>query len=357
MSHDHSSSSGNDSSSRKRDSGSNNPPFGNGHRRAEGQRGGEPVKSLRERMSQDLQLRGMAQRTQAGYLREVRKLACHFATPPDQLSEQQVADYLLYLINDCEFAPGSLRVAYSGLKFFFTYTEPRDWDVLKKLRIPKQKTLPDVLSIDEVLRLMAAVRQPRNRAYFWTVYTLGLRMTEALSLQTGDIDAERMLVHIHRGKGAKDRFVTLPNSTLHVLRSYWKTHGNPRLLFPQIGRAKNAAATTTRPMDPTTVQGCMKRVVKQLGFTKKVSIHTLRHSVATHLFEAGVSLRWIQKFLGHKNLQTTLIYLHLTDPKEEEGRAVQNDIAEPGTLFDGMFPPPPSGPPSSAEGHSPGRPR
>jgi len=355
MSHGHSSSSGNGSNN-KRDSGST--PFGNGHRRADGQRGREPAKSLRERMSQDLQLRGMAQRTQEGYLREVRKLACHFNTPPDQLSEQQVADYLLYLINDCEFAPGSLRVAYSGLKFFFTYTEPREWQVLKKIRIPKHKTLPDMMSVDEVLRFMAAVRQPRNRAYFWTVYTLGLRMSEALSLQVGDIDAERMLVHIHRGKGAKDRFITLPQSTPHVLRSYWMTHRNPTLLFPQIGRAKNAAPVTTRPMDPTTVQGCMKRVVRQLGFTKKVSIHTLRHSMATHLFEAGVSLRWIQKFLGHKNLQTTLIYLHLTDPKEEQGRAIQNDIAQPGTLFDGMFPPPPpTGPPSSPEGDSPRRPR
>lgn len=307
----------------------------------------ESTKSLRERMSQDLQLRGMAKRTHDGYLREVRKLACHYNTPPDQLSEQQVADYLLYLINDCEFAPGSLRVAYSGLKFFFKYTVPRDWQVLTKLRIPKQKTLPDVLSIKEVMRLIAAVRQPRNRAYFWTVYTLGLRMTEGLCLQVGDIDAERMLIHVHRGKGAKDRFLTLPHSTLHVLRSYWKTHRNPTLLFPQIGRAKNAASTTTRPMDPSTVQGCMTQVVRQLKFTKKVSLHTLRHSVATHLFEAGVSLRWIQKFLGHRNLQTTLVYLHLTDPHEEEGRETLNNIAQPGTLFDGMFPPPPADPPPS----------
>ncbi len=297
-------------------------------------------KSLRERMVQDLQLRGMAERTQKGYLREVRKLACYFDTPPDQLSEQQVADYLLYLINDCEFAPGSLRVAYSGVKFFYTFTEPRDWSVLTKLRIPKQKTLPDVLSIDEVHKLIAAVRQARNRAYFWTVYTLALRMSEGLSLQVGDVDAERMLVHVHRGKGAKDRFVTLPQSTLYVLRSYWSTHRNPDWLFPQIGRSKNVGPTATRPMDPTTVQGCMKSVVEELGFTKQVSIHTLRHSIATHLFEAGVSLRWIQKFLGHKNLQTTLVYLHLTDPKEEDGRGTQDRIAFAGELFDGMFPPP-----------------
>ena len=186
--------------------------------------------SLRQRMSQDLQLQGKAKRTHDGYLREVRKLACYFNTPPDQLSEQQVGEYLLHLINDCEFAPGSLGVAYSGIKFFYTVTEPRDWDVLKKLRRPKQKTLPSVLTIDEVHRLMGAVRQHRNAAYFWTVYTLALRLEEGLKV--GDVDAQRMMVHIHRGKGAKDRYLPLPESTLAVLRNYWATHRHPTL--PQL---------------------------------------------------------------------------------------------------------------------------
>ena len=296
------------------------------------------TKSLRERMSQDLQLRGMAQRTHDGYLREVRKLACYYNSPPDQLSEQQVGDYLLYLINDCDFAPGSLSVAYSGIKFFYTVSEPRDWDVLKKLRLPKQKTLPSVLTIDEVHRLIGAVKQHRNAAYFWTVYSLGLRLEEGLHLQVGDLDAKRMMVHVHRGKGAKDRYLPLPKSTLGILRNYWSTHRNPVLLFPAIGRNKQAASSTSRPMDATTVQGCMKRIVNQLGFKKKVSIHTLRHSVATHLFEAGVSLRWIQKFLGHSSLQTTLVYLHLTETGEEDGRAKLDEIAQPGDLFQKTFP-------------------
>jgi len=249
-------------------------------------------RSLRERMSQDLQLRGMAKRTHDGYLREVRKLACYYNSPPDQLSEQQVGDYLLYLINDCNFAPGSLSVAYSGIKFFYTVTEPRDWDVLKKLRRPKQKTLPSVLTIDEVHRLIKAVKQHRNAAYFWTVYSLGLRLEEGLHLQVGDLDAKRMMVHIHRGKGAKDRYLPLPKSTLAILRDYWSTHRNPALLFPAIGRDRQGGSTATcRPMDGTTVQGCMKRVLEELEFKKKISPHTLRHSVATHLFEAGVSLR------------------------------------------------------------------
>jgi len=259
--------------------------------------------SLRHRMSRDLQLRGLAQRTHDGYLREVRKLACYYNAAPDQLSEQQVGEYLLYLINECNFAPGSLGVAYSGIKFFYTITEPRDWDVLKKLRRPKQKTLPSVLTIDEVHRLIGAITQHRNAAYFWTVYSLGLRLEEGLHLQVGDLDSKRMMVHIHRGKGAKDRYLPLPKNTLTILREYWLTHRHPTLLFPAIGRNKKAASTTSRPMDGTTVQGCMKRVVAKLGLRKKISIHTLRHSMATHLLEAGVSLRWIQKFLGHRPRQ------------------------------------------------------
>ena len=228
-------------------------------------------------------------------------------------------------------------MAYSGIKFFYTITEPRDWNVLKKLRRPKQKTLPSVLTIDEVHRLIGAIRQHRNAAYFWTVYSLGLRLEEGLNLHVGDLDSKRMMVHVHRGKGAKDRYLPLPQSTLTILRDYWVTHRNEKLLFPAIGRNKQAASTTSRPMDATTVQGCMKRVVEKLGLKKKISIHTLRHSVATHLFEAGVSLRWIQKFLGHSSLQTTLIYLHLTDDGEDNGRAKLNEIAQPGDLFQNKF--------------------
>jgi len=294
-------------------------------------------RSLRQRMSQDLQLRGMAPRTHDGYLREVRKLAAFYNTPPDQLTEQQVGEYLLHLINDCNFAPGTLGVAYSGIKFFYTFTEPRDWEVLRKLRRPKQKTLPAVLTKEEVRRVIGAITQHRNAAYFWTIYSLGLRLEEGLNLQIGDIDSARMMVHVHRGKGAKDRYLPLPQSTLGVLRDYWATHRHPRLLFPAIGRNKKAASTTSVPMEATTVQGCLKRVVEKLGLRKRISPHTFRHSIATHLFEAGVSLRWIQKFLGHSSLQTTLVYLHLTDDGEDNGRAKLDEIAQTGDLFQNKF--------------------
>lgn len=279
-------------------------------------------------MSRDLQLLGRAKRTHDGYLREIRKLACYFNRPPDRLTQQQVADYLLHLINQRKFAPGSLKVTYSALKFFYSVTCPRDWDVLKKLKVPKQKTLPDVLTIKQVQQLIAATKQLHNATFLWTIYTLGLRLEEGLNLQIGDIDSQRMTVHIHRGKGAKDRYLPLPTSTLCVLRNYWKQHRNVKLLFPANGRNRNSAATATNPMSGSSVQGCVKRVAEKLKLNKSVSPHTLRHSVATHLFEKGVSLRWIQKFLGHSNLQTTLVYLHLTDDANEDGRKQLNDIVD-----------------------------
>jgi integrase/recombinase XerD len=277
--------------------------------------------ALRRRMAEDLQLAGLSDRTQRSYLRAVRQLAAHFNTPPDQLPESRVREYILYLKNEKQFATGSLKIAVSGIKFFYTHTEPRDWETLKKLRIPRAKTLPDVLSIAEVRRLIDAAHRPWLAAYLWTVYSLGLRLQEALNLQVGDIDADRMLVHIHRGKGAKDRFVPLPARTLTVLRQFWVTHRNQVWLFPPSDRGIRQGAAPTDPMSRGSVQAGMRKLVKQLGFRKRISIHTLRHSYATHLLEAGVSLRLIQQFLGHRSLQTTMIYLHLTSLGQEQARA------------------------------------
>jgi integrase/recombinase XerD len=276
--------------------------------------------SLRQRMLHDLQLAGLSERTQEAYLRAVRQLADHFHTPPDRLTEAQLRDYFLHLKNDRQFAAASLGIAYSGIKFFYSHTIPRDWPTLKRLRVPREKRLPDVLSVDEVRRLIATVRTPHNRTYFGTVYSLGLRLGEGLHLQVGDIDAARMMVHVHRGKGAKDRYVPLPPRTLKSLREYWATHRHPTWLFPATGRDHGQAARADGPMERSSVQGAMRRVVRDLGFRKAVSIHTLRHSYATHLLEAGVNLRLIQQYLGHSSLQTTMVDLHLTTASQEQAR-------------------------------------
>lgn len=294
------------------------------------------MNDLRQRMTDDLQLRGLSTRTQEAYLRAVRKLAEHFRTPPDQLDEGQVREYLLYLKNDRGFAPGSLRVAVNGIKFFYRFTESRHWNTLLNVRIPPQKTLPDVLARQEVHRLLAAVRTSHNRAYLWTVYSCGLRLNEGLHLQVGDIDSGRMMVHVHRGKGAKDRYVILPQATLRLLRSYWSSHRNPLWLFPALGRSRKQGATATQPMAEASVQGALKRVVHELQLTKSVSVHTLRHSYASHLIEGGISLRRVQQLLGHSSMQTTMRYLHLTEPEQERTREIIDGLMNDGdNVWDG----------------------
>ena len=189
---------------------------------------------------------------------------------------------------------------------------------MQRLRVCRDKKLPDVLSVDEVRQLIAAVCTVHNRTYFWTVYSLGLRLGEGLHLQVGDIDSARMMVHVHRGKGAKDRYVPLPSRTLAMLRAYWVTHRHPHWLFPATGRDHRQATLADGPMDKSSVQGAMRRVVRELKFRKAISIHSLRHSYATHLLEAGVNLRLIQQYLGHTSLQTTMVYLHLTTVSQEQ---------------------------------------
>jgi integrase/recombinase XerD len=287
------------------------------------------ITALRQRMLQDLQLAGLSERTQEAYLRAVRQLADHFHIAPDRLCEQQVREYFLHLKNDRKFASASLGIAYSGIKFFFSHTVTRDWPTLERLRVRREKKLPDVLSVDEVRQLIGAVRTLHNRTYFWTVYSLGLRLGEGLHLQVGDIDATRMMVHVHRGKGAKDRYVPLPSRTLTMLREYWVTHRHPLWLFPATGRNHHQAALADGPMDKSSVQGAMRRVVRDLKFRKAISIHSLRHSYATHLLEAGVSLRLIQQYLGHSSLLTTMVYLHLTTVSQEQARAKIEELMEP----------------------------
>ena len=285
--------------------------------------------ALRKKMHQDLQLAGLSEGTQDVYLRAVRQLAVHFHTPPDGLNEAQVRDYLLYLKNDKKSASSTLGIASSAIKFFYSHTAPRDWPTLQRIRVQKEKRLPDVLSIDELRQLIGAVRKLRYRTYFATVYSLGPRRNQGLHLQVRDLDSARMLGHVHRGKGAKDRFVPLPARTLTLLREYWVTHRNPVWLFPDIGSDPRQAVSSDRPMSKDGVQHAMQRVVHQLGWRKAVSIHTLRHSYATHLLEAGGNLRLIQQYLGHSSLQTTMVYLHLTTVSQEQAIAVINKLMEP----------------------------
>jgi integrase/recombinase XerD len=274
---------------------------------------------LRQQMLAALQLSGKAERTQQAYVREVLLLSQFYDKSPNLISEKELQHYLLHRQSVDGLAPASMRICYSGIRFFYQHVLKRDWHTLALIRAQTAHHLPAVLSIEEVRRLLASATPLHNQVYFTTVYSLGLRLQEALSLQVSDIDGPRLQVHVHRGKGAKDRYVPLPEDTLTLLRTYWKTHRHTTWLFPATGRDQKHSSSATSPMRRTSVQGAFRTAKHRAGITKTgVAIHTLRHSYATHLLEAGVNPRLIQRYLGHTQLETTMIYLHLTHKGHED---------------------------------------
>jgi len=263
-------------------------------------------------MIQDLQLRGYSERTQEMYVRAVRQLAEHYHTSPDQITEEQLRDYFLYNKNVRRWSRTASTIAICGIKFFFTYTLQKDWTTFKLVRPPKEKTLPSILSRKEVRRIIKQIRFDRHRICLMATYSLGLRLQEGTHLQVSDIDSDRMFVHIHRGKGNKDRYVPLPKRTLELLREFWKIHCNPVLLFPAPGRGGIQMSTTSKSIPKSSIQIAFKQAKQAAGIHKPVSVHHLRHAYAVHLLEAGVDIRLIQEYLGHNDPRTTLLYTHLT---------------------------------------------
>ena len=276
-----------------------------------------------------LQLAGMSERTQQCYTRSVRMLVDFYAKSPDQVTEAELQDYFLHRKNVDKWSAATMRICYSGIKFFFINVLKREWHTLKLINARREQTLPTVLSLQEARDIINTVRTPQNKAYLTVVYTCGLRLHEALFLQVRDIDSHRMRIHVHRGKGAKDRYVPLPKTTLATLRSYWKTHRNPAWIFPRLGRSGKEGPKATLPMSHSSVQGALRRVLKQLKFKKRISIHTLRHSYATHLLEAGVNIRRIQQYLGHHSLGSTMVYLHLTTQGHERAYGIIDEMMSP----------------------------
>ena len=268
--------------------------------------------TMRQRMIEDMQLRGLSERTQVAYVRSVRQLAEHCGKSPDQISEQELRQYLLYLRNVKHVSASTFTVIRSAIKFLYQYTLKRTLPTLEWARAPQEKKLPIVFSTDEVHRLLACVHRPRLRACLSTIYACGLRLREGVHLQVRDIDSDRMLVHIRHGKRAKDRYVPLPQSTLDMLRRYWSTHRHPTWLFPGRPPAGTPLSAAIKPVCSRTVQCAFEAALQEAGIQKPATVRALRHSYATHLLEAGVDLRVIQVYLGHSSLQTTAIYTHLT---------------------------------------------
>ena len=288
--------------------------------------GGFTMTELRKRMIESLQLRGYSKRTQECYVRAVRQLAQHYNKPPDLISEQELRDYFLFIINVKNWSRPSTTIALCGIKFFFEQTLNRKWTIFSLVRPAPEKKLPVILSRDEVRRILSLIRLPCYRVCLSTIYSCGLRLQEGTHLQVPDIDSSRMMLHIRLGKGGKDRYVPLPLRTLELLRLHWITHRNPLWLFPSEGKSHINLAKATYPLHKSSVQDAMRAALLQSGINKKASPHTLRHSWATHLLEAGVNLRLIQLWLGHSSPSTTALYTHLTATVERLGSDAINSI-------------------------------
>ena len=284
---------------------------------------------LRQQMTAALELNGKSPATVEAYVREVALVAKFYRKRPDLISEEELVRYLLHRKNTDHLAPTSMRICYSGLRFFYQRVLACEWNIFALLRARRELRRPSVLSRAEVHRILQAAYPFHNQVYFTTVYSCGLRLHEGLHLEIGDIDGQRGMLHVHRGKGARDRVLPLPVQTLLLLRQYWKTHRHPRLLFPATGQNHQQASTASSPMSRASVQGAFLKARLRAGISKRgISLHSLRHSYATHLLEAGVPLPTIQRYLGHSHIETTMVYLHLTPEGQQQAVAHINRLLE-----------------------------
>jgi integrase/recombinase XerD len=277
---------------------------------------------LCQHMIAALHLRGKGERTQEASVREVRLLAQFYHTSPDRIPEQELQRSFLHRKHVDGLAPASMRLCSSGMRFFSQHVLQRDWHTLSLLRAQTTHRLPAVLSVEEVKQLLLSATPLHNQVSFTTVSRWGLRLHEALSLQVSDIDGQRLQVQVHRGKGAKDRYVPLPAETLALLRTSWQTPRHPTWLFPATGRDHQHSPPAVSPMPRSRVQGAFRTAKHRAGMTTLgVAIHPLRHAYATHLREAGVHPRLLQRSLGPTQLATTLRSFHLTHTGQEDAYA------------------------------------
>ena len=270
------------------------------------------MKDHLERMREDLNLKGYRPRTQQAYLLAARQLTRYFDRAPDRLSEQDIRQYFLHLREERKLAQSSIKIAIYGVRFLFTQTLGLEWRIFGLLGARQPQKLPIVLSPAEVHALLRAIKNPIHCAALGAIYALGLRLGEGISLRTDHIDSPRRTVWIRDGKGGKDRGIPLPSSLLGRLRSYWRHH-RPRSDLPYLFLKRNLSG----PMGPSTLQRTFHRARKEAGIHKAATVHSLRHSYATHLLEAGVPIVSVQAFLGHRTLQATSRYLHVTRPAPE----------------------------------------
>lgn len=281
---------------------------------------------LRHRMVEDLQLRGYSESTQKVYVDSVRQLCEHYDKSPGRITEEDLRQYFLYGKNEKKWSRSTSTIALCGIKFFYENTLQRPWPTLVFIRPGQEKKLPVVLSCEEVRRILANLRMLRYRVCLSTIYSCGLRLSEGINLRVEDIDSARGVIAVRNSKGNKDREVPLPEKTLELLKEHWKSHRNRALLFPSAAKGDANISTAQNPFSKSSVQSAFRSAVKSARINKKATVHSLRHSWATHLLEAGVNLRLIQVWLGHKSPSTTSIYTHLTEKAKTTAIKTINEL-------------------------------
>jgi integrase/recombinase XerD len=267
------------------------------------------VTPLRQRMLQELQRRNYSPSTTRGYLLAVKQFADYFHQSPEKLGAEEVRRFQLYLLQEKKLAAGTVEIRMSALRFLYKKTLKRRDIGLDDLIFPKTpQKLPVVLSPEEVTRMIEAARNRMHRTILLVLYGTGIRRTEASLLKVSDIDSERMVLHIHQGKGSRDRDVPMTAKLLEALRDYWRWRKPKIYLFPSTEGHRGVE----QPISDKTVWYACKEAAARAGIQKRIGPHTLRHSFATHLLEAGADLRAIQLLMGHAHLEQTAVYLHLS---------------------------------------------
>jgi site-specific recombinase XerD len=271
-----------------------------------------------------LRLKGLRPKTIEAYARAMRRIGKYFEYQIEELSEQQLTEYFTDLLDSHSWS--AVKLDLYGLKFFYAYVLRKPWVNVDLIKPPKAQRLPDILSVEEAKDVFEATHTLSYRVFYFTAYSLGLRLGEGLRLEVGDLDAARGRVHIRDSKGNKDRLVPLPERTLDLLRRFWQVHRNPVLLFPNRHGGLKGAHSATTPLDRGGVQNTLRKVVATCGIKKKITPHSLRHSYATHLIEGGVDLLEVQKILGHHSILTTARYTHLTSTTQSNAKQVINAL-------------------------------
>lgn len=292
---------------------------------------------LRQRFIEDLQFHQFCDKTCEKYLDQLLRLTAHYWKSPANLSDEDLRCYFNYLQNGCQYSPSSMGITHAALTFFYNFTCMRDMPFLRIYRNRKAPRIPHVLSQQQVFAALDKVRNERYRACMLLMYSCGLRAGEAVKLKCSDINKQTSLLHVRRGKGDKDRFIPVPERTLQILREMWRNHHHPELLFPayyvNTRLPQKHYGVKNKPFSAGVIATHFKAALRASGYKGKATVHTLRHSYATHMLEAGVPLFTVKSYLGHKCLSSTMVYLHCTEKMRRDSAGAVDGLTQ-------NFPPP-----------------